>query len=90
MERSELRETLARLHEELARGHPIDPEVRHLLVDVVRDIEALVEPSEEESEHTSDSLMARLREATRHFEESHPSLTSAVGQVADALSRMGI
>jgi hypothetical protein len=90
MERNELRETLGRLHEELARGRPIDPEVRHLLVDVVRDIEATLEPSEEESEHTLDSLVARLREATQHFEESHPSLTSAVGQVADALSRMGI
>jgi hypothetical protein len=31
-----------------------------------------------------------LREATRNFEESHPTLAAAVGRVVDALSNLGI
>jgi cysteinyl-tRNA synthetase len=44
------------------------------------------------TEHVEEmvDLVERLRESTRDFETSHPTLTATVGQLADALSRAGI
>jgi hypothetical protein len=90
MERDRLRSDLERLHEELARSASIDPASRELLVELARDIESLLERSEDEAAPTSESLIDRLRDATGEFEQSHPALTAVVGRIADLLSRMGI
>ena len=37
-----------------------------------------------------ESLVGRLGEAARHFEESHPTLSGILGSMIDALGRMGI
>jgi hypothetical protein len=37
-----------------------------------------------------ESIVERLREAVRTFETTHPTLTDAIGRLADALSGMGI
>jgi hypothetical protein len=88
MPTEQLRKTLEKLHSELEETASLDAESHRLLVEVLRDIESLL--ASEESDHTSDSLLDRLRSATGEFEESHPTLTEAVGRVADVLSRMGI
>ncbi len=88
MPTEQLRKTLEKLHSELEKTPSLDAESHRLLVEVLRDIESLLASGE--SEHTSDTLLDRLRSATGEFEESYPTLTEAVGRVADVLSRMGI
>ena len=80
-------ETLSRLHEELAAAPELDAETAALLRDVLTDIEALL-ARRDASGH--ESLARKLAEAAADFEASHPRLTAAVGQLADALGRMGI
>ena len=88
MERQPLRDTLDQLHAELERNESLDVESREALEGLVGDIREALARSEGGSAHAG--LIDRLREATRKFEESHPTLTAAVGRVADALSNMGI
>jgi hypothetical protein len=90
MEKDRLREDLERLHQELSRSESVDAASRGLLVDLLHDIEAVLERSEDETGESGDSLIQRLRETTGHFEESHPTLTELVGRIADVLSRLGI
>ena len=89
MPQRRLAETLQQLHEELSSSPSLDAETTALLRTVLDDIGALLRDDQEAGEST-ESLLHRLGDATRHFETSHPNLTQAVGQVADALSGMGI
>lgn len=89
MERRELRETLARLQNELRSAPPLDAEARAQLENLAGEIEQLLRPEAPEPDLLED-LAARLRVAIERFEESHPTLTAAVNHVADALARMGI
>ncbi|MBW2234122.1 MAG: DUF4404 family protein [Deltaproteobacteria bacterium] len=85
-EHAALRETLSRLHEQIA-GHDLDEQERALLRDALQELEGTLEgtPSEEES-----SLADRLSELAQGFEESHPTLSETVGRVVDALANLGI
>jgi len=85
-EHAALRETLSRLHEQIA-GHDLDEQERALLRDALQELEGTLEgtPSEEES-----SLGDRLSELAQEFEESHPTLSETVGRVVDALANLGI
>jgi hypothetical protein len=38
----------------------------------------------------SGGIVERLVEASKDFEENHPGLVSAIGRLADALSRIGV
>jgi uncharacterized membrane protein YccC len=86
-----LRSELAQLHEELERASSVDAPSRELLETLLHDIQRLLEaaPRDEEAE-SHESLSERLGDAVRHFEESHPSLSVAVGRIATALANMGI
>jgi hypothetical protein len=81
-----LRETLSRLHEQIA-GHDLDAQERALLRDALQELEGTLEgaPSEGES-----SLADRLSELAQGFEESHPTLSETVGRLVDALANLGI
>ncbi len=81
----ELRETLDRLRNQIATGAPLADRDREMIDAVLADLTGLIG-----GESTHESLSQRLRDATDHFEESHPELTFAIGAVAEALSRMGI
>lgn len=85
----ELRERLEQLHRELERTGSVDGGSRALLREILDDIRDLLERSEA-SRHTHLSLVERLGEAAREFEESHPRLAATVGRVADALANLGI
>ena len=37
-----------------------------------------------------ESIMERLREAIGLFEQTHPTLTAAIGRLADTLANIGI
>lgn len=91
-----LRDKLAELERKLATAGSIDPSDRDLLKEIMADIELVLAheagkaPRAHEISHTPESLIERLGEAARNFEETHPTLSGAVGSVIDALSRMGI
>ena len=86
-----LRELLEELHSQLEEDGSVRDEPRDLLQTVMGDIsERLDRGSDEGSADWPASLGDRLRESLEHFGESHPTMTSAVGRVLDALSNMGI
>lgn len=82
---------LEELHGELehTRSADVDEESRELLRGVLQDARGLVEEDTDEAPEPH-SLLEQLREATRDFEETHPTLADAVGRVAAALSNLGI
>ncbi len=82
-----LRERLDQLHAELAKTESVDERSREALESLLRDIQALLEQS---GAQPQPSLRERLSQATRDFEESHPTLSATLGRVADALSNLGI
>ena len=84
-----LRQMLEQLHTELQRADTIDEQSRELLRSVVSDIEELIERKQARGTQP-ESIVERLREAVSAFEETHPTLTEAIGAVADALAKMGI
>ena len=90
MPKEQLRERLQDLLGELEQFEAIDQEARDRLANVLHDIREAVADSGEEASHEHESLLERLNEATRHFKESHPTLTAMVGRVADSLSNLGI
>jgi metal-dependent amidase/aminoacylase/carboxypeptidase family protein len=81
-----LREDLEKLRRELHEGPELDAETRETLAGLAEEIEEAIE----RSGGREDTLGERLRAATEHFEESHPSLTAVVGRLADMLSGVGI
>ena len=84
-----LRQMLEQLHAELQRADTIDDRSRELLHGVLGDIEDMLQREQEQSPQP-ESIIERLREAVRTFEKTHPTLTEAIGKVADALSSIGI
>jgi hypothetical protein len=85
-----LRSRLAELHAELENVDALDAEARDALEKVMRDIQDLLARAEGDEDSEAPSLADRLRDAGRHFEESHPALTATVGRVVDALAALGI
>ena len=90
MPKAQLRERIQELLDELDQIEAGDSEARDHLESVVHDIREAVEETAPEEGEGHESLIDRLNEATRHFEESHPRLTAMVGRVADSLSNLGI
>jgi hypothetical protein len=87
MERDRLNETLRKLHRELQDAETADPETRRLLAAVQDDIDRVTGPGEdppvaEIGDHI-ENLAAR-------FAADHPALASALRQVMNTLSSMGI
>lgn len=91
MKADELHETLQQLHEELGRASRVDPESERLLRELMADISKLIgERGSGEAPAESGGIVERLVEASKDFEEQHPGLVSAIGRLADALSRIGV
>jgi hypothetical protein len=84
----ELRESIDHLRGELESGEPLAADDRAALERILAEVVALLE--REGTPDDDESLADQLRDSTNDFESSHPSLTYAVGLVADALSRLGI
>ena len=85
-----LRRRLAELHAELERTDALDADSRAALEAVMGDIQAALARSGRGRTREPASLAERLREAGRHFEDSHPTLTATLGRVVDALAALGI
>lgn len=85
-----LRELLEELHSQLEDDELVRDEPRDLLQTVMGDIQERLDRGADEAQDWPSSLGDSLREALEHFGESHPTVTSTVGRVIDALSSMGI
>ncbi len=91
MSEKALREHLNTLHAELEATPTVDPALRKLLRETVRDIqEALDRPGPTQSPSESESFADRLTETLQHFEAEHPALGAALRRVTNALSDLGI
>lgn len=90
MPEKRLRDTIADLERTLEQQEPIDAAAREQLLDLVREIQALLERPPEDRDAGEPSLLERIEAAMEDFEESHPALTAAVGRLATALSNLGI
>jgi len=89
MARTNLNETLDRLHAELRAAGPIDAELRADLERAIAELRQVVERDRSEAGEAH-PLGERLEALALEFEQSHPLLTQAIGGVVRALGAMGI
>lgn len=89
MDKQQLHTRLEQLHSELQQIESVDESEQQLLQTLISDIKKLTEAGEGD-----DTLPARLGEGLKEgielFEASHPQATMLMGQVIDALAKMGI
>ena len=90
-----LRETLQELESELASVEELDNESRKLLQTAATEIQDALQKDEAQEAVTSagnasQTWTDKLYDVASDFEESHPSLSRLVGNVASALAQLGI
>ena len=103
MAREELKQTLLQLQSQLqgdthGAASTLDPETLALLQQVSNDVTGLLNSADVETDpelppefqSDRDSVLDDLLGVTKQFEESHPKLAELIGQMATALSRIGI
>ena len=84
MNNQELTELLRKLHDELDDIKDVDEKSLQLLRDLEKDIDDVLERSDQ------DSIVERLREAIREFEVTHPSITAMLSEISNILNNAGI
>jgi hypothetical protein len=87
MDQNRLHKLLADLDRELKATGSLDAQSQQLLEKILADVRRLDAPVGS-GEHKS--AEARLRDLVLQFESEYPRLSGAVGQVADALGKLGI
>lgn len=89
MDKKHLKSMIENLHRELESADSVDEESRALLQELSQDVEKLAGATgAADVEH--DSTTGQLRNAALRFESEHPKLSMALGEVIDALGRLGI
>jgi hypothetical protein len=76
------------LHNELEQDASLDASTSDMLRSTMTDIEGVLErpDSAPPAAGEPETMTGRLREATWELEESHPRLTSTLGQLIEALT----
>ena len=91
MNDSELRQMLEDLHRKIEDTNEVDEKGRELLSHLSVDIRNLLERTGHEQRLRGSSWeVGRLEESIRHFEVTHPTLTSALSHLLNTLSNAGI
>ena len=85
-----LRQQLQRLHDSIEGADRLDKEGQRLLRDLDGHIRELLARSEGADLQPKPAMMAGLEQAVRHFEVTHPALTTALADLLTALSNAGI
>ncbi len=89
MDRKHLQSTIENLHRELASTDSIDDESRRLLQELAQDVEKLASNTDAaDDEHVTTT--GQLETVALRFESEHPKLAMAVGELIDALGKLGI
>lgn len=83
----QLRTTLDELRRQLADIDQLDPALRGQLHSAMQEIQMALK---NKTPPGGESVMRRLGEAARHFEESHPTISGTIGSLIDTLGRSGI
>lgn len=89
MDKKQLHNRLEQLHSELQQIESVDESEQQLLQTLMSDIKKLTEAGEGDPT-VPDRLGDGLKEGIELFEASHPQATMLMGQVIDALAKMGI
>jgi hypothetical protein len=87
VDREKLQRLLEDLHRELSATQSVDPASRRLLEQLLQDISKLTGPG---AAPPASSPALQLREAALRLEAEHPKLAGALGQLGDALAKLGI
>lgn len=87
MDQAKLQRLLRELQAELGSAETLDPESRALVAEVLVDLAS--SPMAGQTGHHA-TAASRLRESVLRFDSEHPTLATAVRQVADALGKLGI
>lgn len=90
MDKQQLQDRLEELHNELQQINSVDEDERRILQKVIGDINKLIETGDADQHHVYDRLGEGLREGIERFEASHPRATMLMGQVVEALAKIGI
>jgi len=85
-----LKEQLEQLHDAIERADHVDEEGRRLLSDLDAHIRELLDRSDAAAGQSEADIARGLEDAIRHFEVTHPGLTSALSDLLTALSNAGI
>jgi glycogen synthase len=83
-----LQQLLQELHTELGKAGSIDAKSRQDLQTLAQDIEAAVAASGEAAPAGEGDN--QLQQAVLEFETEHPRIAGILGQIADALAKIGI
>jgi len=92
MDRTSLRDHLAKLHAELAEAHRADPKYRESLTEMMRDINRLIDKDAASAALPGKdaSLPDRLERIAVQFEADHPTLAASARRLIDLLGEVGI
>lgn len=90
MDKKQLHETLEQLHAELQQIESVDENERQILQTLMADIQKLTRSLDSDEQHAHEGLGEGLKQGIEQFEASHPRATMLMGQVADALAKIGI
>jgi hypothetical protein len=86
-DRDQLKTTLDELHRQLADIDQLDPALRGQLHSAMQEIQTALK---NKTAPGGESVMRRLGESARHFEESHPTISGTIRSLIDTLGRSGI
>ncbi len=89
MDKKHLQSMIENLHRELASADSIDAESRALLQNLAQDAKKL-STDEDVAGGERETTAGQLQNAALRFESEHPKLAMAVGEVIDALGKLGI
>jgi len=89
MEKKQLNQLISRLHEELSSANTLDEQSRGQLQGLTEDIERLTGQGESARQYR-ESATSQLSEAALRFESEHPKLSLVIGELMDALGKLGI
>jgi hypothetical protein len=90
MVKEQLNERLKELQAQLQQLESVDEADRRLLQELSADIQELLAQDARQETHQYQRLGDRLTQTIEKLEAEHPSLALMMGQMADALSKMGI
>ena len=89
MESERLQKLIASLHEELSSSSTVDDQTRALLKKLTQDIEN-IDHNGDSAAGQKESIANQMEETAVKFETDHPKLSMALGEIVDALGKLGI
>ena len=90
MKEDDIRYKLESLYTELKHTKSDDPETQERLRVLTADIKETLDHINERRPESDKGILDHMKSAVRHFETSHPELTSVLNDVISSLAHWGI